>query len=99
MPDIKISGTFKVYYNMLIKRLQYLYKLLQGFKSKRLAMINKDRDFFQYDSEDIVYLISSLTGQLHTASRKVAIKYVGPLVMYKIIDPHNYLLMALDGKI
>ena len=27
------------------------------------------------------------------------IKYVGPIVVYKIIDPHNYLLMTLDGKI
>ena len=25
--------------------------------------------------------------------------YVGPVVIYKIIDPHNYLLMTLDGKI
>ena len=27
------------------------------------------------------------------------VKYVGPLVVYKIIDPHNYLLMMLDGKL
>ena len=27
------------------------------------------------------------------------IKYVGSVVIYKIIDPHNNLLMALDGKI
>ena len=26
------------------------------------------------------------------------IKYVGPIVVYKIKDQHNYLLMALDGK-
>ena len=26
------------------------------------------------------------------------IKYVGPIVLYKIVDPHNYLLMTLDGK-
>ena len=26
------------------------------------------------------------------------IKYVGSIVIYKIIDPHNYLLMTLDGK-
>ena len=26
------------------------------------------------------------------------IKYVGPVVIY-IIDPHNHLLMTLDGKI
>ena len=24
-------------------------------------------------------------------------KYVGPVVIYKIIHPHNYLLMTLDG--
>ena len=46
-PDIKVSGTFKDYYNLLNKQLQYLHKLLQDFKSKRLAMINKDRSFFQ----------------------------------------------------
>ena len=27
------------------------------------------------------------------------IKYVGPVVIYKIIDPCVYLLMTLDGKI
>ena len=27
------------------------------------------------------------------------IKYVGPIIVYKIIDQHNYLLMMLDGKI
>ena len=26
-------------------------------------------------------------------------KYVDPVVVYKIIDPHNYLLMTLDGII
>ena len=46
-----------------------------------------------------MYLISPLTTQLRTASRKVAIKYVGPLVIYKIVDPHNYLLMTIDGKL
>ena len=54
-------------------------------------MINKDRAFFQYNSGDLVYIISPLTSQLHTSSRKVMIKYVGPVVVYKIIDPHNYL--------
>ena len=27
------------------------------------------------------------------------VKYVGPLVVYKIIDLHNYLLMTFDGKL
>ena len=34
-----------------------------------------------------------------TASCKVTIKYVGPVVIYKFIDPTNYLLMTLDGRI
>ena len=40
-----------------------------------------------------------LTSQLHTAFQKVTIKYVGPVVIYKITDPHNYLIMTLDGGI
>ena len=80
---------------MFHKRFQYLRKLLQYFRPKRLGMINKDRNFFQYNSGDLVYLISLLTSHLHAMSRKEAIKYVGPLVIYKIIDPHNYILMML----
>ena len=45
-PDIKVSGTFKEYYELLNKRLKYLHDILLNFKSKRLAMINKDRAFF-----------------------------------------------------
>ena len=62
-------------------------------------MINKDKSFFQYNTGDIVYIISLLTSQLCTTSRKVMIKYIGQVVIYKIIDPHNYLCMMLDGKI
>ena len=61
-PNIKVSGSFKKYYDLL------------------------------------VYIISPLTSQLCIASRKVTIKYVGPVVIYKIIDQHNYLLMTLDVK-
>ena len=66
---------------------------------KCLALINKDREYFQYNSGHLVYLISPLTTQLRTSSRKVAIKYVGPLVICKIVDPHNYLLMTIEGEL
>ena len=84
---------------MLTKRLDYLQNMLQNFKMKHLALLNKDREYFQYNSGDLVYLISPLTTQLRTSSRNVAINYVGPLVVYKIVDPHNYLLMTIDGKL
>ena len=98
-PDIKVSGTFTDNYQLLEKRLKYLQDLLQQFKSLHLAMINKNCKDFQYNSGDVVYIISPLTSQLRINSRKVTIKYVGPLVIYKIVDSHNYLLMTLDGKI
>ena len=98
-PDIKVSGTYREYFAQLGKRLKYLHRPLLDSQLKRLALINKDRDDFQYNSGDLVYIISPLTSQLRTASRKVSIKYVGPLAVYKIVDPHNYLLITLDGKL
>ena len=79
--------------------MKYLQDILQQFKYKHLAMINKNHENFQYISGDLVYIISHLTSQLRTNSRKVTIKYVGPLVVYKIVHPHNDVLMTLDGKI
>ena len=98
-PDIKVLVTYREYVIQLGKRLQYLHKLLQDFWMKRQALINKDGDNFQYNSGDLVYIISPLTSQLQTASRKVSIKYVGPLAVYKIVDLHNYLLIMQDGKL
>ena len=72
--------------------------MLFNFKLQRLAMINKDRENFKYKGGVLVYIISPLTSKLRTNSRKITAKYVGLVVVYKIVDPHNYLLMTLDGK-
>ena len=98
-PDIKVLKTFREYYELLNKRIKYLQDILFNFKSWRLAMISKDRENFQYKGGDLVYIISPLTSQLKTASLKITSRYVGPVVVYKIVDPYNYLLMTLDGKI
>ena len=96
-PDIKVSKNFKEYYDLLHKRIKYLQEILFNFKSQGLAMINQNRENSQYRGGDLVYIILPLTSQLRTNSRKIAVKHVGPVVIYKIIDPHNYLLMTLDG--
>ena len=93
-PDIKVSRNFREYYKLLNKIIKYLQDILFNFKLQRLAMINKDREIFHYKGGDLVYIISPLTSQLRTNSQKIAIKYV---VVYKIVDPYNYLLMTLDG--
>ena len=98
-PDIKVSGTFKDYHTLLTKRLDYLQKMIQNFKLKWIALLNKDREFLQYNSGDLVYLISPLTSQLGMSSRKFGVNYVGPLVIYKIVDPHNFLLMTIERQL
>ena len=85
-PDIKITGTYKEYYMQMGKRLQYLHKLLQDARTKRLALMNKDRDYFQYNSGDLVYIISPLTSHLRTASQKITIKDAGSFTVYKFVD-------------
>ena len=60
-PDIKVLRTYREYFIQLDKRLEYLHKLLQDIWMKRLALINKDRDNIQYNSGDLVYIISPLT--------------------------------------
>ena len=42
---------------LLTKRLDYLQNMLQNFKMKCLALLNRDREYFQYNSGDLVYLI------------------------------------------
>ena len=97
--DIQVSRNFKEYYELLNNRIKYLQDILFNFKSWRLALINKDRENFQHKGGDLVYIISPLTSQLRTNTWKIAVKYVGPVVIYKIVDPHIYLLMTLDGII
>ena len=96
---MKLSRNFKEYYELLNKRIKYLKDILFNFKSWRLVMINKYRENFQYKGGDPVYIIAPLRSQLRTNSQKIAVKYVGPAVIYKIVDPHNYLLKTLDGII
>ena len=65
---LKSQEHLKNILNCWIRVLKYLHDILFNFKSKRLAMINKDRTFFQYEGGDLDYIISPLTSQLHTAS-------------------------------
>ena len=63
-------------------------------------MITQDRNFPQHNSGDLVCMISLLTSQLRTTSRTVAIKYLGLLVVYKIIcnigiyNCYNYVIIG-----
>ena len=70
--NVKVSGIYKEYKSYWIKvcNISWCYCL-------KLSMLNKERDVFQYKSEDLVYIISHLTSKLRTSSRKVLVKCEG----------------------
>ena len=53
-PDIKVSATYREYYERIEQRLKYLQKVLLDFKMRHLALLNKDREYFQYNGGDLV---------------------------------------------
>ena len=58
-PDIKVSRNFREYYDSLNKRIKYLQNILFNFRLQRLAMINKNRENFQY-GEEILFILFHL---------------------------------------
>ena len=54
--DTVVSGTFKDYYDKLKNNLQYMGERLQKFRSQRLDMLNKDREYQAFEVGQIVYL-------------------------------------------
>ena len=58
-PDIKVSRNFKEYYDLLNKRIKYLQDILFNFRLQRLAMINNNRENFQY-GEEILFTLFHL---------------------------------------
>ena len=57
-PDINVSSNFREYYKLSNKRIKYMQNILFNFKLRRLAMINKDRENFQYRG-GLVYIFFS----------------------------------------
>ena len=97
--DTVVSGTFKDYYEKLKKNLQYMGERLQKFRSQRLDLLNKDREYQAFEVGQIVYMFQARASVIETGSRKIRCNYIGPLVIFKAVGPNQFLLMSLDGLI
>ena len=97
--DTVISGSFKDYYEKLKKSLQYMGERLQKFRSQRLDLLNKDREYQAFEVGQIVYMFQARGNVVETGSRKIRCNYIGPLVRFKAVGPNQFLLMSLDGLI
>ena len=97
--DTVVSGTFKDYYEKLKKNLQYMGERLQKFRSQRLDLLNKDREYQAFEVGQIVYMYQARGSVVETGSRKIRCNYIGSLVIFKAVGPNQFLLMSLDGLI
>ena len=97
--DTVVSGTFKDYYEKLKKTLQYMGERLQKFRSQRLDLLNKDREYQAFEVGQIVYMYQARGSVVETGSRKIIYNYKGPLFIFKAVGPNQFLLMSLDGLI
>ena len=96
-PRIPITGTHVEAHVKLRERPTYFRKRLEEFRSNRIALMNKDRQHYEFTVGQIVYMYNPSGSQLQTISRKIQCHFVGPLAIYKCISPSQFLLMSLDG--
>ena len=54
--DTVVSETFTDYYEKLKKNLKYMGERLQKFRSQRLDMLNRDREYHAFEIGQIVYM-------------------------------------------
>ena len=97
--DTVVSGTFKDYYEKLKKNLQYMGERLQKFRSQRLDLLNKDREYQAFEVGQIVYMFQARSSVVETGSGKIRCNYIGLLVIFKAVGPNQFLLLSLDGLI
>ena len=75
--DTVVSGTFKDYYEKLKKNLQYVGERLQRFRSQRLDLLNKDREYQAFEVGQIVYMYQARGSVVETGSMKIKCNYIG----------------------
>ena len=97
--DTVVSGTFTDYYEKLMKNLKYMGERLQKFRSQRLNMLNRNRQYHAFEIGQIVYMYQARGSMVQTGSRKIACFFVGSLVIYKAAGPNQFFLMSLHGQI
>ena len=72
---------------------------LQKFRSQRLDMLNRNRQYHAFEICQIVYMYQARGSMVQTSSIKIACFFVGHLVIYKAVGPNQFLLTSLDGQI
>jgi hypothetical protein len=97
--DISVSKPLQVYKQELQQQLIHMRKQLQKHRENKTNMENSKLEYYSYKAGQLVYLYNPAGSHLNTGSRKIKADFIGPLVIYRVIDEHQYILMSLDGHI
>ena len=57
---------------------------LQKFRSQRLDLLNKDREYHAFEVGQIVYMFQARGSVVEAGSRKIRCNYIGPLVIFNV---------------
>ena len=86
---------------VLVTKERFVYlkkKIVQYYRLKQLDIVNKEKPVTQYKPGNVLYLISSHPFLPKTSSGKFRVIYIGPVVVYKILDKFQYISTTLQGK-
>ena len=100
--DIVFSGTFHTYYEKLKKAYSIFASDCKDFEVRELISLIEIRNTMLIKlgkSYIYIYMYQAKGTIMHTVSKTIACYYVRPLVIYKAVDPNQFLLMSLDGVV
>ena len=98
-PQVEVSKTYHEHFEALQQQLSYFRERLHKIREQRLLMQNQHREFVGFRRGQLVYLYHPSGADLQTGSQKICSKFVGPLVIYTVLDANQYILMSLDGEV
>ena len=71
--DTVVRGTFTDYYEKLKKNLKYMGERLQKFRSQRLDMLNRNRQYHAFEIGQIVYMYQARGSMVKQAAEKLPV--------------------------
>ena len=75
--------------------LTYFRKRLEGFRSNRTALMNKERQDYGFTVGQAIYMYNPSGSQLEAGSRKIQCHFVGPFAIDKCISSNQFFTHVL----
>ena len=91
--------TYGQYNSTLKERFGQLSKFMLDYRSRQQELQNAYAPIVRYKTGDLVFLIAPRHTSLQSASKKLSLHLVGPLVVHTVLDNHQYALAQIDGKV